>query len=252
MQAIVGIPCDLKQIGPLPFHAVGDKYIAAVAGGVGAVPVLLPSLGESGLRDVLGLLDGVLLPGSLSNVAPQHYGGGPSRPGCLLDPMRDATTLPLIRLALEQGIPLLGICRGLHEINVAMEGELYQYVQEEDGKFDHREPQTLDLSMMYAVSHSVLFAEGSLLRQWTGKKSAMVNSLHQQGVKRLSERLICEALAEDGLVEAFRVRDSKGFAFAVQWHPEWEYWSNPLSMTILKAFGDACRQRRNQRESGSN
>lgn len=251
LQAIIGIPCDIKMVGPLPFHAAGEKYIAAAAGGAGGVPVLLPALGDkTALKDVLELVDGVLLPGSLSNVEPHRYGGSPSRPGTMHDPMRDATTLPLIQQVLEQGIPLLGICRGFQEINVAMGGELYQHVQEEEGKRDHREPDTPDVDAMYALSHWVRFAEGSLLRQWTGQDSAMVNSLHQQGIKRLSDRLICEAVADDGLVEAYRVRDAKGFAFAAQWHPEWKYWENPLSMAIFKAFGDACRQRRNQRQRG--
>ena len=143
LQAIIGIPCDIKMVGLLPFHAVGEKYIAAAAGGAGGVPVLLPALGDkTALREVLELVDGVLLPGSPSNVEPHHYGGAPSRAGTMHDPMRDATTLPLIQQVLEQGIPLLGICRGFQEINVAMGGELYQHVQEEEGRRDHREPDT--------------------------------------------------------------------------------------------------------------
>ncbi|MCD4486934.1 gamma-glutamyl-gamma-aminobutyrate hydrolase family protein [Chromobacterium vaccinii] len=248
-QAMIGIPCDLKMIGLLPFHAVGDKYIAAAAGGAGGLPVLIPSLGDDALlRATLATLDGVLLPGSPSNVEPRHYGGPNSRVGTLHDPRRDATTLPLIRLALEEGVPLLGICRGFQEINVALGGELHQHVQEEPGLRDHREAEGDDIAAMYAPAHRVDFVEGGLLAEWSGAREAMVNSLHQQGIKRLAPSLIAEAHAEDGLVEAYRVRNAKGFAFAVQWHPEWLYWDNPLSQAIFHAFGEACRMRRESRK----
>ncbi|KIA79154.1 gamma-glutamyl-gamma-aminobutyrate hydrolase family protein [Chromobacterium amazonense] len=247
-QAIIGIPCDLKTIGLLPFHAVGDKYITAAAGGAGGLPLLIPALGDEGLlRATLQTLDGVLLPGSPSNVEPHHYGGPASREGTLHDPKRDATTLPLIRMVLEQGIPLLGICRGFQEINVALGGELHQHVQEQPGLNDHREAESDDVAEMYAPAHTVSFVEGGLLAGWTGQRGAQVNSLHQQGIKRLAPGLDAEAHAEDGLVEAYRIRDAKAFAFAVQWHPEWRYWENPLSQAIFHAFGEACRARRAQR-----
>ncbi|POZ61129.1 gamma-glutamyl-gamma-aminobutyrate hydrolase family protein [Chromobacterium alticapitis] len=247
-QAIIGIPCDLKTIGLLPFHAVGDKYIAAAAGGAGGLPLLIPSLGDEALlRATLASLDGVLLPGSPSNVEPHHYGGPASREGTLHDPKRDATTLPLIRMVLDAGIPLLGICRGFQEINVALGGELHQHVQEQPGLNDHREAESEDLAEMYAMSHEVSFVDGGLLSAWTGQRGARVNSLHQQGIKRLAPGLDAEAQAEDGLVEAYRVRDAKAFAFAVQWHPEWRYWENPLSQAIFGAFGEACRARRASR-----
>ena len=244
-QAIIGIPCDVKMIGKLPFHAVGDKYIAAAAGGAGGLPLLIPSLGDDKLlRATVALLDGVLLPGSPSNVEPHHYGGPASRQGTLHDPQRDATTLPLIRLLLEEGVPLLGICRGFQEINVALGGELHQHVQEQPGLNDHREAESEEVAEMYAPSHAVSFVAGGLLAGWTGQREARVNSLHQQGIKRLAPGLDAEAHAEDGLVEAYRIREARAFGFAVQWHPEWRYWENPLSQAIFSAFGDACRVRR--------
>ncbi|MDF0606537.1 gamma-glutamyl-gamma-aminobutyrate hydrolase family protein [Neisseriaceae bacterium TC5R-5] len=249
LSTVVGIPCDVKMVGALPFHVVGEKYITAVAGGAGACPVLLPALGdEAMLRASLSLLDGVLLPGSASNIEPHHYGGATSREGTLHDPQRDATTLPLIKLLLEEGIPLLAICRGFQELNVVLGGELHQHVQELAGKRDHREVDSPHLEEMYGLAHSITFAEDSCLRRWTGQSSAMVNSLHQQGIKRLADGLVCEAVAEDGLIEAYRVSDAKAFAFATQWHPEWQYWDNPLSSAIFTAFGDACRERRQRRQ----
>ncbi|MCW3478534.1 gamma-glutamyl-gamma-aminobutyrate hydrolase family protein [Neisseriaceae bacterium JH1-16] len=245
---IIGIPCDIKPVGKLPFHAVGEKYIKAAVGGAGGVALLIPALGdESPLDDILDIVDGILLPGSLSNVEPHHYQGPASRPGTLHDPARDATTLPLIARLVEAGVPLLGICRGFQEMNVAFGGELFQHVQEMEGKRDHREPEVDDVELMYAPAHPVRLAEGGLMQHWLGQKEVMVNSLHQQGIKRLADALEAEAIADDGLIEAYRVRDAKNFAFAVQWHPEWKYQSNPVSQAIFSAFGDACRARRARR-----
>ena len=248
-QPIIGIPCDVKLVSGLPFHAVGEKYIAAAAGGVGGIPVLIPALGEDApLREYLKFVDGVLLPGSLSNVEPHRYGGEASRQGTLHDPARDATTLPFIDLLLQEGIPLLGICRGFQEINVALGGELFQHVQEEPGFSDHREPDTQNLDEMYGLAHVLHLQPDSLLKCWLGQDEVKVNSLHQQGIKRLADRLIAEGVADDGLVEAYRVKDAKGFAYGAQWHPEWKYWENPVSMAIFNAFGDACRARRASRQ----
>ncbi|TDR73812.1 gamma-glutamyl-gamma-aminobutyrate hydrolase family protein [Paludibacterium purpuratum] len=247
-QAIIGIPCDNKMIGLLPFHAVGDKYIAAAADGVGGVPILIPSLGDASHREaLLELVDGVLLPGSPSNIEPHHYNGEPSRPDNPIDPARDATTLPLIPYLIERGIPVLGICRGFQEMNVALGGELFQYVHEQPGYRDHREPEVEDMALKYAPAHAVHFPEEGLFRQWLGLSEARVNSLHGQGVRRLGPALRAEALSDDGLVEAFSVPEARAFAMAVQWHPEWRFADNPVSMAIFNAFGEACRARRAQR-----
>lgn len=248
LQPIIGIPCDVKQIGLFPFHAVGEKYITAAVGGAGGVAILIPSLGDaSQLRAIVDLVDGILLPGSPSNVEPHHYQGEPSREGTLHDTARDATTLPLIDMLVKEGVPLLGICRGFQEINVVMGGELHQHVQEVPGLNDHREPDTQDLDHMYGPAHPVRLAAGSWLQGWLGCDSVQVNSIHQQGIKRLADGLVAEALAEDGLVEAYRFDKAPGFAYAVQWHPEWKYWDNKASQAIFKAFGDACRERRMRR-----
>ncbi|WP_028535163.1 gamma-glutamyl-gamma-aminobutyrate hydrolase family protein [Paludibacterium yongneupense] len=251
-QVVIGIPCDIKLIGAHPYHAAGDKYIDAARGGAGGSVLLIPALGDASLApELLDMFDGILLTGSLSNVEPRHYGGDPSRPGTLHDPERDRTTLPLVRHVLAAGIPLLGICRGLQEINVALGGELYQHVHEAPGMNDHREPASTELETLYGPSHTVRFCPEGALQRWTGCGSAIVNSLHHQGIKRLADGLKAEATAEDGLVEAFSVTDSPAFAFAVQWHPEWHYADNPVSMAILRAFGDACRERQARRAASA-
>ena len=241
MRPFIGIPCDVKQIGLYPFHVVGEKYIHAVMGGAGAVPVLIPALGDPLLlEETLSRLDGVLLTGSVSNVEPHRYGGAASRPGTLHDSARDATTLPLIQAALARNLPVLGICRGFQEMNVALGGALYQHVQEEPAKLDHREPSDVPLDIMYGPVHRVDLSPDGWLASWLGETQAQVNSLHQQGVQRLAPGMVVEAVAEDGLIEAFR-HPQHDFLLAVQWHPEWKYQQNPLSQALFGAFGDACR-----------
>jgi putative glutamine amidotransferase len=240
---LIGIPADRRILGPHPFHCVGEKYITAVAQGAGAVPVLIPSLGEdTDLDAILSSVDGVLLTGSASNVEPHRYFGPPSDPDTLHDPHRDATTLPLIPRIVAAGVPLFAICRGFQEMNVAYGGTLWQKVQEVPGYADHRENKEDPLEVQYGPAHEVELAEGGELRRIAGVPRVMVNSVHSQGVQRLGDGLEVEARAPDGLVEGFRVRNSPGFTLAVQWHPEWQVMNNPFSLAMFAAFGEAARE----------
>jgi putative glutamine amidotransferase len=233
------------MIGLHPFHAVGEKYARAVLEASLAVPLLIPSLAEElGMDELVERLDGIVFTGSPSNVEPHHYQGPPSAPGTLHDPARDATTLPLIRKAVRAGVPVLGICRGFQEMNVAFGGTLHQKLHEVPGNLDHRDDTTLPLDVQYGPAHDVVLEPGGLFRQLAGGAERLsVNSLHNQGVNELGSELAVEARAPDGVVEAFRVRDAQRFAVAVQWHPEWKVMSNPFSRALFAAFGDACRER---------
>jgi putative glutamine amidotransferase len=232
------------MLGPHPFHAVGEKYITAVLDAAQALPLVIPSLGEElALDELLQELDGLMFTGSPSNVEPHVYGGEPSRPGTLHDPQRDATTLALIPRAISAGVPVLGMCRGFQEMNVAFGGTLWQHVEEVPGHLVHHEDATQPLDVQYAPAHAVTLAEGGLLQAIAGASRLMVNSLHHQGVRTLGRNLVEEARAEDGLIEAFRVHDARRFALAVQWHPEWKAVDNPFSTALFKAFGDAARDR---------
>lgn len=244
---LVGLPTDRKTIGPHPFLAVGEKYVRAVVDGAGCLPLLLPGLQPPvGLRQMLSGLDGLLLTGAVSNIEPHHYSDEPSWEGNLHDPARDANTLALIPLAIALGLPILAICRGFQEVNVAFGGRLHQKVHEVAGMRDHRENTEAPLDVQYAPAHEVMLAPGGLLERIAGAAHADVNSLHGQGIARLGEGLAVEATAPDGLVEAYR-RDGGGFLLAVQWHPEWRVTENPFYHGIFRAFGDACRQRAAQR-----
>jgi putative glutamine amidotransferase len=232
------------MLGPHPFHAVGEKYITAVLDAAQALPLVIPSLGkELALEELIEELDGLLFTGSPSNVEPHVYGGEPSQPGTLHDPERDATTLPLIPRAIEAGVPVFGVCRGFQEMNVAFGGTLWQHLVEVPGHHVHHEDVTQSLDVQYGPSHTVRFAEGGMLQAIAGTSQLMVNSLHHQGLRALGRNLVEEARAEDGLIEAFRVRDARRFALAVQWHPEWKTLDNPFSNALFKAFGDAARDR---------
>lgn len=246
---IIGVPADRRIIDPHPFQMVGEKYLAAIINGSDALPLMMPVMADDvDIDELLQQFDGVFLTGSYSNVEPHHYDGEPSEEGTLHDPHRDAVTLPLVRRALECGVPVLAVCRGFQELNVALGGTLHQKVHEVAGYHNHLENKSDPLEKQYGPAHAVTLVEGGLLRELAGADSAMVNSLHAQGVARLADGVSVEAVADDGLIEAFRVDDAEGFALAVQWHPEWQVTKNELSMQIFKAFGDACRARAAKRQ----
>ena len=249
---LVGVSACLKENGRGGWqHTVGDKYVQAAIRAVGALPVLIPAMGPEfgdnamteALDRLLDTLDGVLLTGSPSNVEPYRYGGEASRAGTAHDAARDATTLPLIRHTIDRGVPLIAICRGLQEVNVALGGTLHQLVHEVAGRRDHRSPKTPDTDTNYAPAHSIDIVEGGLLHRLLGERRVLVNSLHAQGVDRLAPRARLEAVADDGQVEAFSVPDAPGFALALQWHPEHRALENPISMKLFDAFAEACRAR---------
>jgi putative glutamine amidotransferase len=222
---------------------VGEKYIDAIASGAGALPLLVPSLTPTlDSSQLVEACDGILFTGSPSNVEPHHYGGPASAPGTLHDPSRDATTLPLIPRAIAAGVPVLAICRGFQEMNVAFGGTLHQRLHEA-GYSDHREDESQPLHVQYGPAHEVLLEPGGLLRKIAGRDRLEVNSLHWQGVDTLGRGLAVEARAPDGVIEAFRVIDSRSFALGLQWHPEWQHAENPFSCALFEAFGEAARRR---------
>jgi putative glutamine amidotransferase len=248
---VIGIPADRRTLGLHPFHVVGEKYITAVLDGAGALPLLIPALGrELALDDLLANLDGLLFTGSPSNVEPHHYRGEPSAPGTLHDPARDATTLPLILRAVEAGVPVLGICRGFQEMNVALGGSLWQEVQHQPGVAAHHEDTTAPLETQYGTAHDVLLAEGGVLRALHGAERLGVNSLHHQGVRELAPSARIEATAPDGLIEAFSLPGARALTLAVQWHPEWQAMNNAFSKKLFEEFGRAARQRAAARKQG--
>lgn len=243
LKPIIGVPADRRILDPHPSHVVGEKYLQAIIDGADALPLIIPVLAEHlDTEDVLERVDGLMFTGSPSNVEPYHYDGEASEPGTLHDPHRDAMTLPLAQRALATGVPVLALCRGFQELNVALGGSLHQKVHEVPGYQNHRENPDDPVELQYGPSHEVTLVEGGLLYELAGTKRVAVNSLHSQGVARLAVGVSVEAVADDGLIEAFSVDSSPGFAMSIQWHPEWQVMKNDFSLAIFKAFGDACRE----------
>jgi putative glutamine amidotransferase len=241
MSVVVGIPMCTSTLDGRVAYATSARYTEALCGGSDAHSMLIPPLGEMQL-ELLDRIDGLLVPGSTSNVHPLHYRGSESLTPDLHDLARDATTLPLIREAVARGIPILAICRGIQELNVALGGTLHQNVHERAGRHDHgannRNPCDADFAPRHAVS-----LMGNLARI-VGATRIIVNSLHSQAIDRLAPGLTVEAEAEDGTVEAASGIGTVGFVLGLQWHPEWRYRQFPASVAIFRAFGKACRQYR--------
>jgi putative glutamine amidotransferase len=243
---VVLVPACNRVLGHHPFHIVGKKYIDAVRL-AGCQPLVVPSASLDELEALLSLADGLLLTGSPSNVHPSHFDEGVHDPLLPLDVQRDAWTLPLIPLALARGVPLLAICRGTQETNVALGGSLHQAVQQVPGLRDHRSDDTAPVEVQYGPAHEVTVEPGGILARVLDRGQFEVNSLHGQAVNRLAHGLRVEARAPDGVIEAFSKPEAPAFNLCVQWHPEWLAADNPVSMQILHAFGAACRSRQNQK-----
>jgi putative glutamine amidotransferase len=250
MKPIVLLPCDNRDSGGHPVQLLGQKYSDAVRDQAGCLPVPLLCTGLEDIEAYLAIADGVVLTGSPSNVHPSHFGQAVHDVTLPLDPQRDAITLPLTRRVIELGMPLLGICRGLQEINVALGGSLYQAVHEVDGRNDHRgaggNPEATK-DEAYALAHPVSIVAHGRLSGIVGANDILVNSVHGQGIDRLAPDLHVEAFAADGQIEAVSIQHHRGFSLAVQWHPEWRAGENTASKQIFAAFGDACRAWRMQK-----
>ena len=243
-QPLIGVTACSKQIGLHPYHAVVDKYLRATAIGTGGLPLAIPAMPE--LIDIASLLehvDGLVFTGSPSNVEPQHYQGPASAPGTAHDPARDHLTLPLLRAAVDAGVPVFGICRGFQEMNVAFGGTLYQKVHEAGPFMDHREDPSTPLEVQYGLRHSIALCPGGVLERIGLPAEFMVNSVHGQGIEHLAPGLRVEARAPDGLIEAVSVERASSFAVGVQFHPEWKVTEHPQYLALFEAFGAACRQR---------
>jgi len=239
---VIGVPADRRLLGSHWFHCVGEKYLAAIADAADAVPLIVPAFGgRLELDTLLERCDGVLLTGSPSNVEPHHYDGPASAPGTWHDPERDATTLPMIPRVVAAGMPLLAICRGFQEMNVAYGGTLHQKLHELPGYLCHKEDESQPLEAQYAAAHAVTLVPDGVMAGLAGRAEIQVNSLHSQGIDRLGSGLVAEALAPDGVIEGIRVANAPGFALGVQWHPEWRALENEFSTALFAAFGAAAR-----------
>ena len=239
---IVLISTDVRVADSYRWHATPQTYLDAVREGAGVIPLELPNLG--GTLDLDGLLervDGVVMTGSRSNVHPAHYGAVPSVSHEPYDEDRDRMSFELVRRALARRIPVLSICRGMQELNVALGGTLATEIQDLPGRMDHRAPPNDAQEARFAIRHPVEVRQGGLLHNIVGADHIAVNSLHRQAIDTLAPGLTVEATAADGTIEAVSAGNGESFALGVQWHPEYWFRTDPTSAKILAAFGDAVR-----------
>lgn len=235
---VIGVVSCAKSLKGYDIQAVNEFYLRAVSD-FGGVPLILPAtIDVQDFEQIFAMCDGFLFPGSHSNVAPYRYQATHSESH--MDERRDELSLSLLRYAVDNNVPCLGICRGFQEMNVALGGSLDPAVHE-SGFDDHREPQTEDFTVKYAPAHRVLVEGKGVFKTWLQQAdwpqsdALDVNSLHNQGVKTLAPSLQAEATAPDGLVEAFSLPSQKFFV-GVQWHPEWKAKSNHFSQILFKEF----------------
>ncbi len=225
-----------------PVQLAGTSNIEAVADVTNAMPVLFPALPSiTDIDEICTRFDGILLTGARPNVHPNEYGEEATDAHGIFDLDRDAVSLPLIRACVEKGVPILGICRGFQEFNVAFGGSLYPEIRDLPGRMNHRMPPEGTIEEKFAMRHDVNLMPGGHFAKIFGSDTVVTNSLHGQGIKQAGERIIVEGHATDGTPEAIRVRDAANFAYAVQWHPEWNAQHDSVSKPLFQAFGAAMR-----------
>ncbi|NVK34632.1 MAG: gamma-glutamyl-gamma-aminobutyrate hydrolase family protein [Rhodobacteraceae bacterium] len=240
---IILVTSDLKFFENYYWHAAPDTYLRALVDGADVVPLVLPCLSPSPeeMDSILDRIDGVLATGSKSNVNPELYGEEATEDNGPYDPARDATTLPLLRRAIERAIPVFAICRGMQELNVSCGGSLLTEIQDLEGIGDHRAPNADHQDERFRIAHPIDVEKNSQLANVVGDKPIEVNSLHRQAVGRLGNGIKVEARAEDGTIEAISVEGATGYLVATQWHPEYWVKTDVPSRQLFKAFGDAAR-----------
>ena len=252
-RGVIAIVCNFNDDDNHASHRAGDRFVVAVREICGALPVLLPALGAGAdLDTLLDRIDGVILTGGASNVNPGHYDGGEARDKTLLDARRDGVALEIVRACVERNVPLFGICRGIQEMNVALGGSLHQYMHEQPGHFDHRRPREKPMAVQMGTRQRItLTPDGTLQALSNGARQVMVNTLHAQGIDRLADCLVVEAVADDGTIEAVRVADSPTFSIGVQWHAEYRTEEHDLYRALFAAFGEAAATHAVSRAKGA-
>jgi len=223
-------------------QATGESNMSAVAQACDAVPLLVPSLPDyMSLQELTEVFDGFVFTGCRANIHPEEYGEEPTEAHGIFDRNRDRLTLPLIREAVDIGLPILGICRGFQEFNVAFGGSLYPEIRDLPGRMNHRMPLDGTQEEKFAYRHDVTIEKGSVFESVFDDAVVRTNSLHGQGIKNAGARIVIDGYASDGTPEALSVKDAKGFALAVQWHPEWRADQDSVSHQLFSAFGKALR-----------
>jgi putative glutamine amidotransferase len=221
--------------GGFSLISIAEAYIRAISQ-AGGTPVSIPlGLSEKQLQAMLPRLDGILFSGG-GDIEPERFGADPHPEVSFVDPDRDRVEIHLVLEAVQRGVPLLGICRGIQTINVALGGTLYTHVPEQLPGAVH--PPYIESKPRDYLAHEVNIQPGTRLYDILGHSSVQVNSLHHQGIERLAPGLMVSAQAPDGLIEGVELSDYP-FGLAVQWHPEWLMAHVPMR-ALFRAFVEAA------------
>lgn len=246
---VVGV-IGSAQLAEGRFNAqrVGERNLRAVKDVIGALPLIFAGSREiTDIDALLEVVDGVLLTGGRANVHPSFFGVEPDPAYEPYDVARDELALELIRTCVTRGVPLLGCCRGLQEMNVAFGGTLHPEIRELPGRMNHRMPRLEngeihpDMTVVYGDRHDVSLTPGGIFAKLYGRELIRVNSLHGQGILDLGKGVVVEGVAEDSTIEAISIAGASGFALGVQWHAEYEAHSNPVNRPLFEAFGQAVK-----------
>ncbi|HCQ59409.1 MAG: gamma-glutamyl-gamma-aminobutyrate hydrolase family protein [Sulfitobacter sp.] len=225
-----------------PVHAGGQMNTEAIAEVSGCLPLIVPSDPRFvSVEELLEVCDGFLLTGGRPNVHPEEYGEPETEAHGAFDRARDAVALALVRACVARGQPFLGLCRGFQEVNVAMGGSLYPEIRDLPGRMNHRMPPDGTIEEKFELRHDVSFTEGGVFHRVMGASKVLTNTLHGQGIKEPGPRVVIDGHADDGTPEAIYIKDAPGFTLAVQWHPEWNAASDPVSRPLFEHFGAAVR-----------
>ena len=239
MRPLIGIPCheDFRQHSGRPIYCNNRTYTHALES-VGGIAVLIPIFNDlTSLESLLRRVDGLLFSGG-GDVEPGRYNEEPHPLLGELDLRLDEFELTLARWALKENKPILGVCRGMQLLNVALGGSLYQDVEKQrPGSMQHCKR---DLPRNTLI-HSVHIEEGSRMEEVLGTNELWVNSLHHQAVKVPGKGVHISGWAEDGVAELMEAPDYH-FVMAVQCHPEEIYTSEPACTRLFSAFVKTCSE----------
>jgi len=210
-----------------------SRFYSEALEAAGAVPLHISLIPDAEyVNEAVDGLDGILLPGSDSDVDPQRYYHEPHRRLGTVQPIKDETDLLVIAAAEKKGIPLFAICFGMQILNVYRGGTLIQDIESQvSDSIKHEQGAPRDRR-----SHSVKLLPGSMLEQLAGGEHQSVNSHHHQAIEVIGRDLIATAWATDGLVEAFEDPRPEPFVMAVQWHPELGWENDEFSQAIFRHF----------------
>lgn len=243
MRPVVGIIGNHYLLNDeYPVHAGGRMNSEAVADVSGAIPLIVPTdPALVNVDDLMTACDGFVFTGARANVHPEHYGEEPTDAHGDFDPSRDGVTMPLIRACVARGQPILSICRGFQELNVAMGGSLYPEIRDLPGRVNHRMPPDGTIEEKFEIRQNVTFTRDGVFHRLMGHETVRTNTLHGQGIKDKGARIVIDGWADDGTPEAIYVDGAPGFTLGVQWHPEYQAATDPVSRPLFEAFGEALR-----------